>query len=164
MCFRAYRQPTEKIVSDMLNRQRKSRLISHAVVGLCQCLSSAVMSMSVPTTSVPSPPRSARPLAARKQQNDPAWFSINTTSVTSASAKRQAVERVEGEPQPRNKRKRVEPTLQTTSQLGHRVDKLQERQNGESPVVSFVLLYCHQGAIQPNHCDLSTTRGTCWSV
>jgi len=96
------------------------------------------MSTSVPTTSVPSPPRSARPLAARKQQTDPAWFSTNTTSVT--SAKRQAVDRVEGEP--RNKRKRVGPTLQTTSQLGHRVDKPQERQNDESPVVSFVLLYC----------------------
>ena len=98
------------------------------------------MSISVPTTSVPSPPRSARPLAARKQQTDAAWFSTNTTlSVT--SAKRQAVDRVEGEP--RNKRKRVGPTLQTTSQLGHRVDKLQERQNDESPVVSFVPLYCH---------------------
>jgi hypothetical protein len=103
------------------------------------------MSMSAPTTSVPvpSPPRSARPLAARKQQNDPAWFSTTTTPVT--SGKRQAVERVEGEP--RNKRKRVGPTLQTTSQLGHRVDKLQERQNNESPVVSFVLLYCHIRAL-----------------
>ena len=101
--------------------------------------------MFVPTTSVPSPPRSARPLAARKQQNDHAWFSTNTTSVT--SAKRQAVERVEGEP--RNKRKRVGPTLQTTSQLGHRVDKLQERQNGESPVVSFVPLYCHWALSRP---------------
>ncbi|KAF8499117.1 hypothetical protein F5888DRAFT_143705 [Russula emetica] len=94
------------------------------------------MSTSVPTTLVPSPPRSARPLAARKQQTDPAWFSTNTTSVT--SVKRQAVERVEGEP--RNKRKRVGPTLQTTSQLGHRVDKLQERQNDESPVMDFSTL------------------------
>ncbi|KAH9996626.1 hypothetical protein BJV77DRAFT_157302 [Russula vinacea] len=83
-----------------------------------------VIFMSVPTT-VPSPPRSARPLAARKQQNDPVWSSTNPSSVT--SAKRQAVERVEGEP--RNKRKRVEPTLQPFSQqLGHRADKLQERQ------------------------------------
>lgn len=90
--------------------------------------------MSVPTTSVPSPPRSARPIAARKQQPDAVWSSINPTSVT--SAKRQAVERIEGEP--RNKRKRVESTTQTTSQLGHRVDKLQERLNDESPVVSFV--------------------------
>lgn len=94
------------------------------------------MSVSVPTTSVPSPPRSARPLAARKQQNDPSWFSTNTTSVT--SGKRQAVERVEGEP--RNKRKRVGPTMQTTSQLGHRVDKLQERQNDKSPVMDFSTL------------------------
>ena len=90
--------------------------------------------MSIPTTSVPSPPRSARPLAARKQHNDPAWSSINPTSGT--SAKRQPVERIEGEP--RNKRKRVEPTPQITSQLGHRIDKLQERLNDESPVVSFV--------------------------
>ena len=116
------------------------------------------MSTSVPTTSVPGPPRSARPIAARKQQTDPAWVSTNTTSAT--SVKRQAVDRVEGEP--RNKRKRVGPTLQTTSQLGHRVDKLQERQNEESPVVSFVLLYRHKGAIPSNH-DLST-REICWSV
>ncbi|KAF8480895.1 hypothetical protein DFH94DRAFT_434013 [Russula ochroleuca] len=92
--------------------------------------------MSVPTTSVPSPPRPARPIAARKQQNEPVWSSTNPSSVT--SAKRQAVERVEGEP--RNKRKRVEPTLQTFSQqLGHRADKLQERID-ESPVMDFSTL------------------------
>lgn len=108
-----------------------------------------VIFMSVPTSSVPSPPRSARPLAARKQQIDPLWSTTNPTSVI--SAKRQAVERVEGEP--RNKRKRVEPTLQTTSQFGHRADKLQ---NDESPVVSW--LYTIRAAILPptNH-DLSTT-------
>jgi hypothetical protein len=73
---------------------------------------------------------------ARKQPNDQAWFSSNTTPVI--SVKRQAVERIEGEP--RNKRKKVvEPTLQTTSQPGRRVDKLQERQNDELPVVSVVL-------------------------
>ena len=118
------------------------------------------MSTSVPTTSVPSPPRSARPLAARKQQTDAAWFSTNTTtSVT--SAKRQAVDRVEGEP--RNKRKRVGPTLQTTSQLGRRVDKPQERQNDELPVVSVVLsCAAHEGsapqipAESPNRRHLST--------
>ncbi|KAH9964513.1 hypothetical protein BC827DRAFT_938468 [Russula dissimulans] len=101
------------------------------------------MSMSLPMsvpTSIPSPPRSTRPLAARKQPNDPAWFSMASTSVT--SVKRQAaVDRAEGEP--RNKRKRVEPTLQTTSQFGHRADRPQERQNEELPV-------------PPNH-HLSTT-------
>ena len=126
-------------------------VLSPTPTRLCQIsLQWTIMSTFVPTTSIPSPQRSARPLAARKQ-NDPTWFSTNPTSVT--SAKRQAVERVQAEP--RHKRKRVEPTLQTTSQLGHRVDKLQDRQNNESPVVSFVLLYCHLGAIPPNH-DLST--------
>src|SRR5712672_1603277 len=100
------------------------------------------MPMSVPT-SMPSPPRSTRPLAVRKQPNDPAWFT-GSTSVT--SVKRQAaLDRVEGEP--RNKRKRVEPTMQTTSQLGHRVDKPQGRQNDDSTVVSVVLLSCHQGCV-----------------
>ncbi|KAI0252665.1 hypothetical protein BJV78DRAFT_328824 [Lactifluus subvellereus] len=94
-----------------------------------------IMSMPVPT-SVPSPPRSTRPLPARKRPNDPAWFSNNTASVT--SAKRQAAERLESEP--RNKRKRVEPTLQTTSQLGLRTDKPQERQNDEPPVMDFSTL------------------------
>ena len=100
--------------------------------------------MSVPT-SIPSPPRSTRPLVARKQPNDQAWFSSNTTPVT--SVKRQAVERIEGEP--RNKRKKVvEATLQTTSQLGRRVDKLQERQNDELPVVSVVLSCgAHEGSV-----------------
>jgi hypothetical protein len=108
------------------------------------------ISMSVPA-SIPSPPRSTRPVAARKQLNDPAWFSNTTTSVT--SVKRQAVERIEGEP--RNKRKRVvEPTLLTTSQLGHRVDKPQERHNDEPPVVS-VVLSCHG--------SLSTWAGVGWT-
>lgn len=82
---------------------------------------------------------------ARKQPNDQAWFSSNTTPVT--SVKRQAVERIEGEP--RNKRKKVvEPTLQTTSQPGRRVDKLQERQNDELPVVSVVLSCgAHEGSV-----------------
>jgi hypothetical protein len=135
----------------MISQMSKSRPISHAQ-SVCQVsLLWTVMSTSVPTTSVPSPPRSARPLAARKQQNDAAWVSTNTTPVT--SAKRQAVDRVEGEP--RNKRKRVGPTLQTTSQLGHRVDKQQERHNDESPVVSFDLLYCHRALPRPIM-DLST--------
>ena len=83
---------------------------------------------------------------ARKQPNDQAWFSSNTTPVT--SVKRQAVERIEGEP-PRNKRKKVvEPTLQTISQPGRRVDKLQERHNDELPVVSVVLsCAAHQGSV-----------------
>jgi hypothetical protein len=120
----------------------QSRLISHAGSSVDR---HRVIFMSVPTT-VPSPPRSARPLAARKQQNDPVWSSTNPSSVT--SAKRQAVERVEGEP--RNKRKRVEPTLQPFSQqLGHRADKLQERQIDEPPVVSWVLLYYHQALSRP---------------
>jgi hypothetical protein len=94
--------------------------------------------MSLPA-SIPSSPRSTRPLAARKQPNDPAWFSTNNTSVT--SVKRQAMERIEGEP--RNKRKRVvEPTLQTSSQLGHRVEKPQERQNDELPVVCRLFPCC----------------------
>jgi hypothetical protein len=106
------------------------------------------MSMSLPAP-IPSSPRSARPLAARKQPNDPAWFSTSTTSVT--SVKRQAMERIEGEP--RNKRKRVvEPTLQTPSQLGHRVDKPQERQNDELPVVC-IYVYCRvlptRGGVSP---------------
>lgn len=122
------------------------------------------MSMSVPT-SIPSPPKSTRPLVARKQPNDPAWFSSNTTPVT--SVKRQAMERIEGEP--RNKRKKVvEPTLQTTSQLGRRVDKPQERQNDELPVVSVVLsCVAHEGSvprgalIPPNHHHLSTRGDIC---
>ncbi|KAI0296662.1 hypothetical protein BC826DRAFT_224561 [Russula brevipes] len=93
------------------------------------------MSTSVPA-SVPSPPRPTRPLAARKRPNDPMWIPTGTPSVT--SVKRQAVERGEGEP--RNKRKRVEATLQTTSQLGHRVDKPQERHSEESPVMDFTTL------------------------
>ncbi|KAI9512309.1 hypothetical protein F5148DRAFT_1273768 [Russula earlei] len=94
------------------------------------------VSMSLPA-SIPSPPRPTRPLAARKQLNDPAWFSTGSPSVT--SVKRQAgVERAEGEP--RNKRKRMEPTLQHPSQLGHRVDKPQERQNDDSPVMDFSTL------------------------
>jgi hypothetical protein len=63
--------------------------------------------------------------------------------------KRQAMERIEGEP--RNKRKRVvEPTLQTPSQLGHRVDKPQERQNDELPVVC--ILFLHPCAAHPRRC------------
>jgi hypothetical protein len=114
-------------------------VLPRRVARLCDLTTmSTSISISVPT-SIPSPPRSTRPLAARKQPNDLAWFSTGSTSVT--SAKRQAGgERVEGEH--RNKRKRVEPTLQTTSQLGHRADRTHERQNEESPVVSVVLLPC----------------------
>lgn len=59
------------------------------------------------------------------------------------------MERIEGEP--RNKRKKVvEPTLQTTSQLGRRVEKPQERQNDELPVVSVVLsCVAHEGSVSP---------------
>jgi len=59
------------------------------------------------------------------------------------------MERIEGEP--RNKRKKVvEPTLQTTSQLGRRVEKPQERQNDELPVVSVVLsCAAHEGRVSP---------------
>jgi hypothetical protein len=131
MFFRGYSGGQCDVVSYLAKSE--SRLISHAGSSV------TVIPMSVPTTSVPSPPRSARPIAARKQQNDPVWSSTNPSSVT--SAKRQAVERVEGEP--RNKRKRVEPTLQPFSQqLGHRADKLQERQIDVSPVVSCVVCLC----------------------
>jgi hypothetical protein len=105
--------------------------LPRCVARLCDSAKLTTTSMSLPT-SIPSSPRSTRPLAARKQANDPAWFSTSTTSVT--SVKRQAIKRMEGEP--RNKRKRVvEPTLQTPSQVGHRGDKLQERQSDELPVV-----------------------------
>ena len=111
--------------------------LPRCVARLCDSAQLTTMSMSLPA-SVPSSPRSTRPLSARKQPNDPAWFSTNTTSVT--SVKRQVMERIEGEP--RNKRKRVvEPTLQTPSQLGHRVDKPQERQNDELPVVCIFTPY-----------------------
>jgi hypothetical protein len=96
------------------------------------------MSMPIPA-SLPSPPRPTRPLPARKRPNDALWFSNNTATVT--SAKRQAAERIESEP--RNKRKRVEPTVQATSQLGLRTDKPQERQNDEPPAVR-VVTFCHQ--------------------
>ncbi|KAI0307525.1 hypothetical protein B0F90DRAFT_1807013 [Multifurca ochricompacta] len=89
------------------------------------------------SASIPSPPRSTRPLPARKRPNDSAWFSNNMTTVT--SVKRQATtERVESEP--RNKRKRVEPTLQTPSQLGFRMERPRERQNDEPPVMDFSTL------------------------
>jgi hypothetical protein len=126
---------------------------------LCQASRQVIPSsfMSVPTFSVPSPPRSARPLAARKQLIDPLWPSTNPTSVI--SAKRQAVERVEGEP--RNKRKRVEPTLQTTSQFGHRGDKPQERQHDESPVVSWVSLVLPSGRLSRPK-SRSVNNASCW--
>lgn len=94
--------------------------------------------MSAPP-SAPSPPRSTRPLAARKRPNDPAWFS---SAPSVPSVKRQATDRVESE---QRKRKRVEPTVQGPSQLGLRIDRLQEKQNEEPPVVSVCLLFLLRG-------------------
>ncbi|KAH9177008.1 hypothetical protein EDB89DRAFT_2112457 [Lactarius sanguifluus] len=48
--------------------------------------------MSAAPTSAPSPPRSTRPLAARKRHNDPTWFS---SAPPVPSVKRQATDRVE---------------------------------------------------------------------
>ncbi|KAI9460200.1 hypothetical protein BJY52DRAFT_1118477 [Lactarius psammicola] len=87
--------------------------------------------MSAPAPA-PSPPRSTRPLAARKRPNDLALFS----SVPSVpSVKRQATDRVESE---QRKRKRVEPAVQGPSQLGLRIDRPQEKQNEDPPVVSVM--------------------------
>src|ERR1700761_8485405 len=87
--------------------------------------------MSAPT-SAPSPPRSTRPLAARKRPNDPTWFS---SAPSVPSVKRQATDRMESE---QRKRKRVEPIVQTLSQPGH------DKQNEEPPVVSAVY-HCYYG-------------------
>ena len=92
--------------------------------------------MSAPT-SAPSPPRSTRPLAARKRPNDPAWFS---SAPSVPSVKRQATDRVESE---QRKRKRVEPTIQGPSQLGLRIDRPPEKQNEEPPVVRVLLFVYH---------------------
>jgi hypothetical protein len=83
--------------------------------------------MSAPT-SAPSPPRSTRPLAARKRPNDPTWFS---SAPSVPPVKRQAADRMESE---QRKRKRVEPTVQGLSLPG------QERQNEEPPVMDFTTL------------------------
>ncbi|KAI0271589.1 hypothetical protein BC834DRAFT_841181 [Gloeopeniophorella convolvens] len=90
--------------------------------------------MSAPVAA-PSPPRSTRPLAARKRPNDYAWFG---PSATTTSTKRRANDRAEGEP--RVKRKRVDATLASSSQLGLRADKLQEKQNDEPPMMDFSTL------------------------
>jgi hypothetical protein len=113
--------------------------------------------MSAPT-SAPSPPRSTRPLAARKRPNDPAWFS---SAPSAPSVKRQATDRVESE---QRKRKRVEPTVQGPSQLGPRIDRPQEKQNEEQPVVSvllsFLLVWWAGKETRPSiHQHLSVTRG-----
>ncbi|KAH9005947.1 hypothetical protein EDB86DRAFT_1160190 [Lactarius hatsudake] len=97
-------------------------------------LGSTTVSMSAAPTSAPSPPRSTRPLAARKRHNDPTWFS---SAPPVPSVKRQATDRVESE---QRKRKRVEPAVQAPSQLGSRIDRPQEKHNEEPPVMDFTTL------------------------